>query len=198
MTRIEENERQYRVTDQMITMHAALRDRYRRRALLISTVLLAGSVCLNGLVFAGDSLFRQFGLNVNFARDGIAFISILLLAASIVESRVDWGGRSRLHEDAVQKLSQLKAKYRTQHSNPETDDASLDTLSQDYAQTMPQLTPIPEKYHNILKALHKFKRLESAAIDRHPTAPVFLIRLCLRLHGARSIVCETIKSNKES
>lgn len=196
MTPFEENERQYRVIDQMITMHAALRDRYHRLGTGVNLVLLSGSIVLNGLVFADDGFFQALGLNTGRAKCCLGFVSILLLVASLVEYRVDWCSRSRLHDEAVRRLSLLKAMFRENHAKQEHDANVLQGLTREYALTMQQLPPIPEKHHSRLKALHRFKRNESEMIDRHPSAPLFFIRIKLRMRGVWDLFRDS--SDKEA
>ena len=55
-----ENERQYSVIDQMLSMHSSLRDKYKRRALLLNLALLLVSVFLCAFVFADEKMFSWF------------------------------------------------------------------------------------------------------------------------------------------
>jgi hypothetical protein len=180
-----ENERQYRVIDQMMTMHSILRDRYGRRARLLSIGLLAFAVALNAFVFADDKVLAVlFGSNLDAAKIGLGITSVVLMVLSIIEYRVDWEGLAQSHAEAVQRLGRLKAKYREAFSgsvagtNP--DHASL---SQDYARTMEELPHIPEAQFHRLKARHAFKRRLSKEIDDNPGVPVSLLSLRLRARG---------------
>ena len=68
----DENERQYRIIDQLLTAHAVLRDRYARRARLLSVSALALSVALNGFVFANDEVLKLiFRGHVHNAKIGL-------------------------------------------------------------------------------------------------------------------------------
>ncbi len=185
----EENERQYRVIDQMLTMHAVLRDRYNRRALYLNLILLVGAIVLNAFVFASEIVSRLLSISLEHARDAIGFISVLLLAASIVEYRVNWAGQSRSHKDAVDRLGTLKCKYREYNlRRQELGTTHDEELSGEYGFTMGILPPIPEKQFNRLKSCHLLKKLVSEEISKNPRVPMFLIVLRLRLQGIRDFM----------
>lgn len=189
-----ENERQYRVLNQMISMHAALRDRYQRWSLVLSVGLLAGAICLNAFVFAGDAVFTAIGVDATAARAFIGAISVVLLIISLVELKTDWAGSCREHGNAVKTLSDLKASYRMAHSRPNDPGASaLADLSAEYGCVMDGLPPIPERLHNRLKARHLFKLEESRWISAHPRTPLVIGRWILRWHGTREAISDAAK-----
>ena len=180
----EENERQYRVIDQMLTMHARLRDRYGRRALFINLILLISAVALNTFVFAGEDVFRLLGIAPGHARIVIGFISVLLLVIALVEYKVDWGGLSKRHGDAADGLSCLKSKYRADYASRRKTGAPPDEhLGREYAITMEVLPPIPDRLFNKLKSYCLYKRLVSEEISKNPKVPVLLIRFRFRMQG---------------
>jgi hypothetical protein len=173
----QENERQYRIVDQMMTAHAVLRDRFSRRARTLNLLLLSLAIILNAFVFASDDMLKVlfFGHTAE-AKVWIASVSVALLVLAIIEFRVDWEGRSRSHEDAVERLSRLKASYREAHAV----NGRGAELTREYARTMAMLPPIPERSFIRLKAYHKFKRLLSQELDAHPGIPAWLASLRLR------------------
>ena len=176
---VDENERQYRIIDQLMTSHAVLRDRYGRRAGILNLSLLSLAIALNGFVFASDDILRSiFRERAGAAKATLGIISIALLVLSIVELRVDWEGQSRSHSEAVGRLSRLKAKYRETHAKKDGD--SFDELTRDYASTMEALPPIPERSFTRLKAHHEFKRRLSQEISKHPGVPAILLSVRLR------------------
>jgi hypothetical protein len=182
----EENERQYKIVDQMATAHAVLRDRFGRRARVLNLLVLSLSIILNALVFASDDTFRLlfFGHGAD-AKVWIGVASVILLALAIIGFRVDWESQSRSHKDAVERLSQLKANYREADCNKGKD--CQENLTRQYARTMELLPPIPEHLFIRLKAYHKFKRLLSAELDAHPGVPIFILRLRLRWKLTRTL-----------
>ncbi|MFZ2147697.1 MAG: hypothetical protein WAV28_10810 [Sedimentisphaerales bacterium] len=180
----EENERQYRVLDQMLTMHARLRDRYSRRALFINIMLLVSAVALNTFVFAGEDVFRLLGIAPGHARIAIGVISVLLLVIALVEYKVNWAGLSKRHEDAADRLACLKGKYRTDYaSRQKTGALPSEQLGREYALTMEILSPIPDRLFNKLKGYCLFKRLVSEEISKNPKVPALLIKFRFRVQG---------------
>jgi hypothetical protein len=182
----DENERQYRIIDQLMTSHAVLRDRYARRAKLLNVSLLSFAIALNGFVFASDDFLKLlFPGHAVAAKIALGIISIALLILSIVELRVDWEGQSQSHSEAVARLSRLKAKYREAHASKTTN--RFDELTRDYASTMEALPPIPERSFTRLKARHEFKRLLSQEISKHPGLPSVLLSIRLRWNAWRKL-----------
>ena len=57
-------------------------------------------------------------------------------------------------------------------------------LSEEYERQQAELPSIPEAKFSKLKAKHRFKRIMSVEIDKHPAAPVWLIWSRLRWRGA--------------
>lgn len=185
----EENERQYRVVDQCLSMHAALRDRFEARARIVSLILLATSVLLCATVFAGDEILQVSGLSAGQARWWLGALSVVVFFLSLVEIRADFPARVRSHQVAVEALSALKLKFRASHVAPsQEDEARLQELGDEYARVMAQLPPIGERTFNRLKARHEMKRLVSQCISRYPGAPLWLVRLTVRLSAIRTLL----------
>lgn len=186
---VEENERQYRIVDQLLTAHSVLRDRYARRARLLSVSALALSVVLNGFVFASDDILRLvFHGHVEAAKIGLGLVSIGLLVFAIIEFRVNWEGKSQSHSEAVGRLGHLKAKFREAHAAG--GDSSIRAVSAEYARTMQDLPAVPERFFATLKALHEHKRALTREISKHPSVPVILLSLQLRWRASRNMVRE--------
>jgi hypothetical protein len=190
----EENERQYRIIDQLLTAHAVLRDRYGRRARILSVFALGLAITLNGFVFASDDVLKFiFRGRVEAAKIGLGFTSIGLLVLAILEFRVNWEGKRQSHSEGVDRLSRLKAKYREAHTT--SDQACWPRLSADYATTMQELPPVPERDFAALKARHEHKRLLSREISEHPGVPYLLLSLRLRWHAYRQLSAKTGLTN---
>jgi hypothetical protein len=187
MSREPENEREYRLIDQLMTAHAVLRDRFCRRARALSVLLLSLALALNAFVFTNeDMLKRVFFGYIAEPKIFIGFISIGLLILSIVGIRVDWEGRSRSHAEALERLGRLKARYREAHASAPNAEIQSE-LGREYARTMELLPPIPEQLFTRLKAYHQFKRLLSRELDSHPGVPAWILGLRLRWRAIRQI-----------
>jgi hypothetical protein len=182
----EENERQYRVIDQMLTMHSSFRDRMEWRAFWLNTMLIGSSLFLSVFAFIGDDLLRSLGLDPAMTRFVLGLVAVLVLICSITEFRVDWRSVAGRHAEAVFRLSSLKAKYRKSFTETGGNDVkSNSTLTSEYDNVMSSLSVIPDRWFNTLKAEHQFKRLLSERISRSPKTPRWFLRLQLRIEGIR-------------
>jgi len=182
----DENERQYRVVDQMITMHSLYRDRMERRAFWLNTVLIALSLFLTVFTFVGDDLIRQFGFEPGMTRFIFGIVTVFILIASITEFRVDWRSVSGRHAEAVKRLVLLKEKFREAYLNSACSlPAQNALLTTEYNNVMHGLPAIPDRYFNELKAEHEFKVLLSRRISQYPKTPIWFLRLLLWIEGIR-------------
>ena len=187
----EENERQYRLIDQMMTAHAVLRDRFSRCARTLNILLLALAIVLNAFVFASDDTLKILFGRTTEAKVWIGVVSVVLLILVIVEFLVNWEGQSRSHKEAVERLGQLKANYREAAAS----NGKYDELTREYARTMAMLPAIPEKSFIRLKAYHKFKRLLSEELDAHPGLPAWLVGTRLRWRIIRGKISPSSKTH---
>jgi hypothetical protein len=162
----------------MLSAHSALRDQFGKRAQWLTVGLLALAVALNAFVFVSDNVLRFFGGDPDNIRIWLGFVSVAILALSIVEFKVDWQGRARLHEDAARRLADLKAEFRAVKARVDSDnqDEQVGSLSREYWRVMDQLSPIPEKHFIHLKARHLRKVRLSRELDDHPGVPLILLR----------------------
>jgi hypothetical protein len=183
----EEHDREYRVVDQMISMHAYITQAKKSQALWLSVGLLFGSAITCGFTFADDATIRLLGIGPGRERLVVGFASLFLFALSIVELRVDWGGIARAHEDASKRLSLLKAKYRKAQASQLADKQLLWLeLSKEYTDTLASVAEIPEKSFAKLKAHHRYKVELSRMIDKRAGVPVWLLALYLRAKAIRN------------
>ena len=190
MIRESDNDRQYRVINQMLTAHSVLRDRCKRRAFVISTGILALSVALNAFVFASDDMLRLiFRGHVDFGKLGLQITSVFLLILSIIELKVNWAAEGGSRDEALKRLARLKAKYREVFGR-QRDEASQNELTREYARTMEEIPAIPEKLFAKLKATHEFKCLLSKRISAHPGVPHWILAVLLQLKA-------TLNASKE-
>ena len=73
----DELERQYRVLRQTLSMHAALRDQYARRAKIAEIMLILCSVVFVATTFAADDVFLTFGVAPRAGRIALGVASVL-------------------------------------------------------------------------------------------------------------------------
>ena len=179
-----EFERQYRVIDQLVSMHSMLRDRYGRLALALNTLLVLVSFGLCVLTFVGDEILVNAGQNPVLARLVVGLVAAVILALSITEFRVDWRARSTRHADAATRLSEVKGEYRRVWAESERVEAGeARQLSRLYETTSQDVVEVPERLFNRLKGKHVFKRMLSEETSAHPKAPHWFLWMRLRSEG---------------
>lgn len=179
-----ENERQYVVIDQMLTMHSSFRDRLERRAFWLNTALIASSLFLTVLAFVGDDLLRALDLDPAMTRFVLGLAAVVVLICSITEFRVDWRSVAGRHAEVVSQLAALKAKYRKSFAETGGDETKTNArLTSEYDKIMSSLPAIPDRWFNTLRAEHRFKRLLSERISQCPKALIWFLRLQLRIAG---------------
>jgi hypothetical protein len=194
-TRKEENERQYVVIDQMLTMHSSLRDRLERRAFWLNTSLVGASLFLCVFAFVGDDLLRSVGLSPAPTRFILGFVSVVILLLTITEFRVDWRSFAGRHAEVVSRLTALKARYRKSFAETGGNDSKRNArLTSEYDKIVGGLAAIPERWFSALKIEYRFKRLLSERISQCPKTPQWFLRLQLRLEGVR----EALRNQKGS
>lgn len=186
-----ENERQYRVIDQMISMHSSLRDRFGAIARLIDFAMLIVALLLNAFVFASRKIFILINLDPAIATFGIGISAVCLLAFSITASRINFPRRILSHEGAVKELSSLKQQYRRVFNKEQRlDGAEADKLTKEYVRMMALLPPIPERQFNRLKKRHALKKLLSQSIERNPKVPIWILQIQFVWQGVRQALKE--------
>lgn len=183
----QENERQYELIDQLLSMHSTLRDRYRRRSFLLNTSLIGISLFLSVFAFVGDDVLKSLSYHPPMTRFVLGFSAVIVLLLSITEYRVDWRAIGARHIEAVKCLAKLKAKYRKAFNESTGNDSKKNSrLMIEYDKTMAILPPIPERNFNQLKASHQYKRILSQRLSQNPKAPAWFLRAQLRLEGMRT------------
>lgn len=181
-----ENDRQYHVVNQMLSMHSALRDRYARRALLLNIGLISCSVVLCAFRFADDKILGAFGFDAFRARIGFGMIAIAILVLSIVELRVKWKEVATSHGDAAMQLARLKHQYRRLYAVTRGSDPKKNArLGTEYDRVMKAIPPIPARLFTRLKASHNFNKVLSQRISANPKAPTWFLRWQLGIEGIR-------------
>lgn len=175
-----ELDRKFRVLNQMISMHAALRDRYARRALIIDSLLLVCAVVFCASAFATDSALAYLGGTPDRIRYIIRVSSVLAFMLSILSLKIDWKGKSANHKDAATRMSRAMAEFRRNR----TEDGGwmagcAEKLDSAYSEAADNSIPIPESAFVSLKTRHLRKVELSKMLDANPGCPLFVLRLRL-------------------
>ena len=181
-----ESERQYRLVDQLLSMHSLLRDRYHFLAFSLNTLQIAASLFLCALAFVADDALQAAGLFPSRTRLALGLGALAVLIIAIAEYRVDWKAAGSRHGEAAGRLGRLKALYRRSRAQEETEDPEVQkSLTEEYERTMSILPPIPDRRFSRLKAHHLFKRALSERLSENPKTFAWFLRAQLRLEGVQ-------------
>ena len=181
-----ENERQYMLIDQLLSMHSSLRAKYARRAFWLNTIQIGVSLFLSVFAFVPDNTLHSLGLDPASGRFILGITAVAVLLLSITEFRVDWKAVGSKHSEAARQLAELKAQFRKAFSESAGDDCDKNSrLTTEYDKLMALLPSIPEQYFIQLKSSHRFKQKLSHRVSRNPKAPVWFLRIQLRWEGLR-------------
>lgn len=182
----EDIKRMRRVADQMVTAHAVLEQRYKTYSTLMDISLMASSFVL--IVLSVASAFRDatevLGAHVSLTTVTIIG-SALVFVISVAEWRVQWKGKAARHGDARKEFSTIKSELGALlgQSDP-LDQTEERRLLKEYQAVGARSPAIPDNKFLALKQIHLRKVYVSRLLDKHPFAPILLIRL--RAHFAHS------------
>lgn len=181
---VRELKRMRRVADTMLSAHSRLRDRYRRRAMSLTLLTIALSITAASLAFAaGDSSVAILYIHARLSR-WVAFLSLVIFFLGMADLVFDWRIRAAEHGQAAARLGELKQRLRGPRIEGEQVIGAAG-LGADYEHTMSVIPPIPDSQFASLKARHAYKVALSQAVDTHPGAPAWWLRLVVRLDGIR-------------
>lgn len=176
-----EIERQYRVLRQTLSIHAILRDEFAWKAKVSEIMLLACAVIFCATTFASDDLYKLLGLVPSVSRIILGVASVIAFIVSLTLLVIDFKGNAALHRQAVEKWSNVLAKYR-RHRNedgtwPEEIGAELDFA---YWEADRNSIKIPERRFNRLKGRYLRKVAISELKSSYPGCPRIFLGCLLR------------------
>jgi hypothetical protein len=174
----EEVERIRRVADQLCTAHAALRDRFKQRALLLDVVILLSSAWLTALAFIDprfDKWLIPFGIDSQL---WIGLFGVIVFCLTLIQFKVDWGGRAEAHSRSFSMYAEVKreAGYLLA-STSDVPAREFQRLAARYDMASDVGTGVPEKDFLRLKQQHVMKVRISKLLDQKPGASVLLAKL---------------------
>ena len=178
-----ELEHAFRISDQMVTMHSALRDRYAQLALITDCALFAASVVVVALVWVDPSLVEWLPGGITESRVVIGSFSIATFLLSLLSFRVDWKAKSELHRHASEAYSQIKLECRRLLGEIDyAPEADIQRCLARYSDLGQICIAIPENQFLRLKKMHKLKILISKHLDENPETCLWLLRvgMCAR------------------
>jgi len=176
----EEIERMYRVSDQLLTAHAILRDRYQRISVIFdSLVLILATVVSIGMFVSHREIFQFFGISLSWNTASILLGTVVFIL-TILELRIGWKQKASAHDGAIRVLASVESKMRQYLNRPNdiTDIELVDAITR-YDTSLGGIVAIPDKKFNALKARHKRKVLISRHLDEHPFTNLFLLKIKL-------------------
>lgn len=181
----EEYERMWRVLDMSLSAHSLLRDRYRRRHLGLTLLVMALSIVATSLaLLSSDRILRvgRFSARLDVL---LGVLTALIFFLALVDLIVDWRRLAWMHDDSTARLSELKRKFRAVTVVGDSVDSGGVDLIAEYEQTMAIVASIPERQFLGMKAKHHRKVVVSKLIDAHKGAPVLYVRLLAMWKGLR-------------
>jgi hypothetical protein len=173
----DELERVRRVSDQLCSAHAALRDKYGRLALILDLVVLALSVWLIALAFIDpllDLALTPFGLE---PRLWIGFLAIGTFLLTLVQFKTNWKGRSDAHQRTSELYADVKREAGYVLADESIDESSYRRVLARYDLASAAGVAVPEREFLTQKSRHKTKVAMSRYLDTHPSASLFLVRV---------------------
>jgi hypothetical protein len=171
-----ELQRIIRVSDQSCTAYGLLRDRNRRKALVLDLSILVISTWLVAMAFVQPSIGELLAPRGLKPEIWIGLLAVLSFALSLVQLQVNWKGRAEAYQRSLVSLSAFVRECKTV-SNGEA--ANIRAALARYRVITDSLEPIPEGQFLTLKKKHKLKVAISRHLDDHPGASLWLLKLRL-------------------
>src|SRR5437879_2833536 len=119
----------------MLTGHSLLRDRYERRALVLTLLILGLSIVATSVAcFSGESTVSILGIQAR-VQVWVGVLTATIFFLTLVDLRVDWRQRAGAHDDAARRLGRLKGVFRVAVVHDGVVDAGGVDLNADYDST---------------------------------------------------------------
>jgi hypothetical protein len=185
----EEYRRRRDVVDMMLSAHSVLRDRYERRSTGLTLLIMGLSVAAAGVAFISGERHATIGPFSARVQVWVGLLTSLIFFLAILELLVDWRRRAWAHDEATQRLSDLKATFRRARREGDVVRSDVD-LVDTYDHTMDALgalrVRIPDSQFNRLKARHWRKVEISRRTSARPQRLLLLHRLDVLREGLGS------------
>lgn len=170
-----------RVSGMLCTGHAALRDRYARRALILDLFILAASTWLVALAFVEPKLgmtLTPFGWD-NQIWTGLLGANVFFL--SLIQIKADWKGRSDAHKRALAIYAEIKHEVGCLLSMGEYGRDVCQRVFSRYQMAASIAISIPESEFLKQKQRHLAKIVLSKTLDTRPATSLVWLRIRLYL-----------------
>jgi len=183
----EEVERIRRVSDQLCSAHADLRDRYLRRALLLDIAILLLSAWIVAMAFLDPAIAPYVTPPRIPAQLWIGLLSIATFGLTLVQFRTDWKSKSESHGKSFALYAEVKREAGYLLASTTTiPRREFQRLASRYDMASDVGTGIPESEFLRQKQRHRIKVHLSKALDRNPGIWLPLERLRLALAGRKT------------
>lgn len=178
----EEVERIRRVSDQLCSAHADLRDRYLRRALLLDIAILLLSAWIVAMAFLDPAIAPYVTPPRIPGQLWIGLLSIATFCLTLVQFRTDWKSKSESHAKSFALYAELKREAGYLLASATTiPRREFQRLASRYDMASDVGTGVPESEFLRQKQKHRVKVHLSKALDRNPGIWLPLERLRLGL-----------------
>jgi hypothetical protein len=173
----EEVRRIKRVCDSLCTAHAALRDRFARRAFTSDLIVLGASIWIVALAFVESRInvmLTPFGWN---SQIWVGLLSIATFFLTIVQIKADWKARSDAHKRSLDLYAEVKREAGYLLASDIIEEQGCRRVFARYDMASAVAVEIPERDFLALKQRHKVKVELSRYLDSHPGASLLLTRI---------------------
>ena len=176
----EEIERIRRVSDQLCTAHAALSDRFGRRALFLDIVVLVLSAVVAALAFVDPKHLHHVIPETIDPAIVVGLIGLAVFCLTLVQTKADWSRRGEAHKRSFTMYAEVKreAGYLLASAS-EIPAREFQRLAARYDMASDVGSGVPEAEFLPLKQKHLTKVEISKLLDKKPGASIWLTRLKL-------------------
>jgi hypothetical protein len=182
----DEYRRRLGIVDMMLSAHSILRDRNERRSTGLTLLIMGFSIAATGVAFISGEPDASIGPFTARVQVWVGLLTCVIFFLSLLEMLVEWRRRAWTHDEAAQRLADLKATFRRARRDGQVVHSDVDLLDA-YDQVMEALgalrVRIPEAQFNRLKAKHLRKIEVSKRTSARPERPAWLHRLDLFREG---------------
>jgi hypothetical protein len=181
-SRRSEVERIQRVSDQLCTAHAAMRDRFSRRQFAADVIVLLLSAWITSMGFVDPHLAPWLTPPHLDQQLWIGLLGSVTFGLTLIQFKADWRGRSEAHQRSFNMYTEVKreAAYLRALAGP-IPDREFQHLVDRYDMASDVGTGVPEKCFLPLKRRHKLKIAISRVLDEKPGSSIWLTKLKLIL-----------------
>jgi hypothetical protein len=165
-----------RVADMLCSSHAALRDRYARRATALDLSILALTAWLSAIAFVAPRINATLTPPSFDPQIWVGLLSVATLFLAIVQLKTNWKGRSDAHRRSLDIYAEVKREAGYILARGEIEDRAVVGVLERYNMASAVGIEIPEKDFLVLKRHHKLKVALSKYLDNHPGASITLMR----------------------